>query len=210
MPLFYQHNINQHTKLAVWKISEPENFFLEKVSVQKEITHMHKRLQHLAGRYLLQILYPEFPVQLIETAESKKPFLPNQSLHFSISHCGDFAAAIVSKDKLVGIDVELAYAKIENIKSKFLSPAELELAAKAGPRLNIKNYDVLTLFWSVKESIFKWYGKGKMDFKKNMIIQDISFKNDEEFVEARFEKEQTALLRIDFKFFENLCLTWVY
>ena len=210
MPLFYQHNINQHTKLAVWKISEPENFFLEKVSVQKEITNMHKRLQHLAGRYLLQILYPGFPVKLIETAESKKPFLPNQNLHFSISHCGDFAAAIISKDKLVGIDVELAFAKIENIKNKFLSPTELEIVARAGLRLNMKNYVLLTLFWSVKETIFKWYGKGKIDFKNNMIIQNFSFKNDEKFVEARFEKEQTALLRIGFKFFENLCLTWIY
>lgn len=210
MPLFYQHNINQHTKLAVWKISEPENFFLEKVSIQKEITHRHKRLQHLAGRYLLQILYPQFPIELIETAESKKPFLPNQNLHFSISHCGDFAAAIISKDKLVGIDVELAFAKIENIKNKFLSPAELEIVARAGLRLNMKNYVLLTLFWSVKETIFKWYGKGKIDFKNNMIIQNFSFKNDEKFVEARFEKGQPVLLKINFKFFENLCLTWVY
>ena len=210
MPLFYQHNINQQTKLAVWKISEPENFFLEKVSVQKEITHKHKRLQHLAGRYLLRILYPPFPVELIKTAESKKPFLPGQNLHFSISHCGDFAAAIVSEDKLVGIDVELAYANIENIKSKFLSPAELELVAKTGLRMNIKSYNVLTLFWSVKETIFKWYGNGKIDFKKNMIIQNFSFKNDEGFVEARLEMEQPVLLRIYFKFFENLCLTWVY
>lgn len=210
MPLFYQHNINQHTKLAVWKISEPEIFFLEKVSIQKEITHRHKRLQHLAGRYLLRILYPQFPIELIETAESKKPFLPNQNLHFSISHCGDFAAAIISKDKLVGIDVELAFAKIENIKNKFLSPAELEVVARAGLRLNMKNYVLLTLFWSVKETIFKWYGKGKIDFKKNMIIQNFSFKNDEGFVEAHFEKGQPVLMKINFKFFENLCLTWVY
>jgi len=210
MPLFYQHNINQHTKLAVWKIAEPEIFFLEKVSLQKEITHMHKRLQHLAGRYLLQILYPRFPVELIEIAESKKPFLPEQNLHFSISHCGDFAAAIISKDKLVGIDVETVCAKIENIKHKFLSAAELEIVATAGQQLSIKDYVFLTLFWSVKETIFKWDGKGKIDFKKNMTIQNFSFKNDEGFVEARFEHGQPVSLKINFKFFENLCLTWVY
>jgi phosphopantetheinyl transferase len=210
MPLFYQHNINQHTKLAVWKIAEPEIFFLEKVSLQKEITHMHKRLQHLAGRYLLQILYPRFPVELIEIAESKKPFLPEQNLHFSISHCGDFAAAIISKDKLVGIDVETVCAKIENIKHKFLSAAELEIVATAGQRLSIKDYVFLTLFLSVKETIFKWDGKGKIDFKKNMTIQNFSFKNDEGFVEARFEHGQPVSLKINFKFFENLCLTWVY
>ncbi|MGN6298812.1 MAG: 4'-phosphopantetheinyl transferase family protein [Ginsengibacter sp.] len=209
MPLFYQHNINQHTKLAVWKISEPEEFFLKKVSLQKEITHKHKRLQHLAGRYLLQILYPQFPIELIETAESKKPFLPNQNLHFSISHCGDFAAAIISRDKLVGIDVELVCAKIENIKHKFLSTTELELVTKTGSGLNIQNYNLLTLCWSVKETIFKWYGKGGINFKKNMIIQDISFKNDEGLISARFEKGQSVLLAVNYKFFESLCLTWV-
>jgi hypothetical protein len=61
MPLFYQHNINDIAKLAVWHISEPEDFFLEKVQLQKTINHPHKRLQHLAGRYLLQLLHPDFP-----------------------------------------------------------------------------------------------------------------------------------------------------
>ena len=75
MPLFYQHNINETSKLAVWHITEPENFFLEKVQLQKEISHPHKRLQHLAGRYLLQLLHPGFPFHLIEIAESNKPLL---------------------------------------------------------------------------------------------------------------------------------------
>ena len=65
MPLFYQHNINDSTKLAVWHIREDENFFKEKVTIQKEITHPHKRLQHLGGRYLLKILHPDFPLHLI-------------------------------------------------------------------------------------------------------------------------------------------------
>ena len=75
MPLFYQHNINDSTRLAVWKITETEDFFLQKVSAGKEIIHPHKRLQHLAGRYLLQILHPDFPFDLIEIAESKKPLV---------------------------------------------------------------------------------------------------------------------------------------
>ena len=99
MPLFYQHNINDSTKLAVWHITEDEDFFFEKASVTREVMHPHKRLQHLAGRYLLQLLHPGFPFHLIEIAESKKPLLSNGKLHFSISHCKDFAAAIVSENK---------------------------------------------------------------------------------------------------------------
>ena len=80
---------------------------------------------------------------------------------------------------------------------------------KTSSGLNIQNYDLLTLCWSVKETIFKWYGKGGIDFKKNMIVQDISFKNEQGLVSARFEKGQSVLLAVNCKFFENLCLTWV-
>ena len=53
MPLVYQQNINEHTKIGVWHILEAEDFFLEKVKEQYKITHPQKRIQHLAGRYLL-------------------------------------------------------------------------------------------------------------------------------------------------------------
>ena len=60
MPLFYQHNIDDTTRIAVWKIEEPEAFFLEKVPVKKDVRHPYKRLQHLAGRYLLTQLFDDF------------------------------------------------------------------------------------------------------------------------------------------------------
>ncbi|MEO8822742.1 MAG: 4'-phosphopantetheinyl transferase superfamily protein [Ginsengibacter sp.] len=209
MPLFYQHTINQVTELAVWKIAEPEDFFLEKVSVQKEITHPHKRLQHLAGRYLLQILNPGFPFELIAIAESRKPLLSNGKLHFSISHCADFAAAIISKDKSVGIDVELITPKIESIKNKFLSQMEIDLISKKSDEFKFMNYELLTLCWSTKESIFKWYGKKQVDFKKNMIIDNLFFENHHGMIESHFQKQHRTDLTVEFKFFEDLCLTWV-
>jgi hypothetical protein len=52
MPLIYQHQINESSHIGVWHIAEAEGFFLQKVPLQREITHWHKRLQHLAGRYL--------------------------------------------------------------------------------------------------------------------------------------------------------------
>ena len=75
MPLVYQQNINDTTKLGVWHITEPEEFFLQKVTLQQEITHPNKRRQHLAGRFLLQQLFPDFPYALIRIADTRKPFL---------------------------------------------------------------------------------------------------------------------------------------
>ena len=97
MPLVYQQNINASTKMAVWHIAEPEDFFLASVPVQREIKHWHKRLQHLAGRLLLKEMYPDFPVEMILIADTKKPFLENEPFLFSISHSVVYAAAIVCK-----------------------------------------------------------------------------------------------------------------
>ena len=116
VPIFFQQDIDHCTKLAIWKIEEVEDFFLQQVPLQREITHPHKRLQHLAGRYLLKYLFPEFPVSLIQIADTRKPFLDDEAYHFSISHCANFAAVIVSKENRVGVDIELATQKVERIK----------------------------------------------------------------------------------------------
>jgi phosphopantetheinyl transferase len=209
MPLFYQHNINDSIKLAVWHITENEDFFLEKVSVKKEIMHPHKRLQHLAGRYLLQILHPDFPFQLIEIAESKKPFLTNEKFHFSISHCHNYAAAIVSENNPVGIDVELITPKIQLVKKKFLSEAELKLSTAFNHEPATFQDQFLTLFWSTKEAIYKWHGKGPLSFKNNMRLNELFFENGHGFINANFINEEIIELRIEFIFFGELCLAWI-
>jgi len=202
MPLFYQHNINQKTKLAVWKITETEDFFLQTVHLQKEINHPHKRLQHLAGRYLLWLLDPGFPLHLIEIAGSNKPLLANEAFHFSISHCGNFAAAIISENEVVGIDVELVQSKIEYIKHKFLSAEEQKLL----PAVNVQ---LLTLLWSCKEAVYKWYGRGGVDFKNHIVIKEISISDDQGMVTCAFMKDQEARLDISCHLFHDLCLAWV-
>lgn len=125
MPFIYQHQINQNSQLGVWHIAEEESFFLQKVPLQRHITHPHKRLQHLAGRYLLTELVPDFPLDLIQIADTRKPFLANEAWHFSLSHCGDYAAAIISPTQRVGVDVELVSEKVARVQGKFLGQEEV-------------------------------------------------------------------------------------
>src|SRR5215203_4668230 len=124
MPVFFQQQINETTRLGVWKIEETEEFFKGNVPQHRDVSHPHKRLQHLAGRFILQFLFPDFPYELIQIADTRKPFLPGEQYHFSISHCGDYAAAIVSRDRRVGIDIEMPVEKIGSIMHKFLSAKE--------------------------------------------------------------------------------------
>lgn len=205
MPLFYQQDINQDTRLAVWKIEEEESFFLEKASLKREITHPHKRLQHLAGRYLLVYLFPDFPSALIEIADTRKPFLPDDQYHFSISHCGDFAAAIVSKTERVGIDVELLTPRVEKIKHKFLHPDELQMVDQAtGDRIQL-----LTLLWSAKEAMFKWWGRGDVDFSEVLRIWEMPNEMQGK-INASFQKNEVDVaLQLDYHLMNELTLCWI-
>lgn len=212
MPISFQHTINAGTKLGVWKITEEETFFLRRVPLQREISHPHKRLQHLAGRYLLQQLFPDFPYELIEIADTRKPYLSNEAIHFSISHCGDYAAAIASKASRVGVDIELVKPVIEKIQHKFLSTAETALLAEAMAGSTGLSYaSLITSCWSAKEAIFKWYGNGGVDFKKHMQLMACAYNGDgrPSSLQVLFTKEAEVLLNVTCAFGEEFILAWV-
>ena len=222
MPVFFQHPVSDTTRLGIWKIEENEEFFKGTVPAHRDVTHPHKRLQHLAGRFLLQFLFPGFPFELIQIADTRKPFLPGEEYHFSISHCGDFAAAIVSKDKRVGIDIEIPIEKIIRIQDKFLTEEEKKMfgvrnqeSGEETPDSRLMTPDsqlpapdsrLPTLLWSAKESIFKWYGDGGVDFRKHIQLQ----KKDPgtEIISCLFTKTNQTLL-IHYKEFDHLMMAWV-
>ena len=215
MALFYQHNISETTRLGIWHIAEPEAFFRAEVPLQRSITHPHKRLQHLAGRHLLKTLFPAFPYELIAIADTKKPYLPNDAYHFSISHCGDYAAAIVSSTERVGIDIEIPTFKVEKIRHKFLHPEELQhleqqyrkddLPAGISPY-----YRSLTTLWSAKEAVFKWYGKGEVDFSEHIRLQVTGHLNNEKGeISGGFYKNQPVSFVLPYVNFPEITLVWL-
>ncbi|TDW96212.1 4'-phosphopantetheinyl transferase family protein [Dinghuibacter silviterrae] len=200
MGLFFQQDINECTRLGVWQIAEPADFFLKSVPLQREISHPHKRLQHLAGRFLLRYLYPDFPYKDILIANTRKPYVPGESFHFSISHCGNFAAAIVSRHYRVGIDIEAFTPKVEKIIHKFLSPAE---QAFLDPRAPLQHAIVC---WGAKEAVYKWYGIGEMDFMRDMPLEPFTY-GSEGALACRFSKQEPPrILPMRFKTWRDMAM----
>jgi phosphopantetheinyl transferase len=206
VPLFYQQNINPDTRLAVWSITEEESFFSARVPLQQNITHPHKRKQHLAGRYLLPFLFPDFPHTEILVADTRKPFLPEEQYHFSISHCGDYAAAIVSAEERVGIDIEMISPRVEKIMYKFLHPDELAFVQAQPIESRVV---LLTLLWSVKEAMFKWWGRGEVDFSEQLRIH--AFQQQEMgaisvfFRRPDFQEQQ----QVHYRMYADKVLAWI-
>jgi phosphopantetheinyl transferase len=200
MPIFFQQQINETTRLGVWKIEETEDFFKLNVPQHRLVTHPHKRLQHLAGRFLLQFLYPDFPYELIQIADTRKPFLPDEQYHFSISHCGDYAAVIVSRDRRVGIDIELIRPLVGQLVAKFLSEEEKKYLD------NNNMLERATLLWSAKEAVFKWYGDGQVDFRQHIKLTAVDSGN--QTIECFFSKTNQHLT-LHYHQFNHLVLAWV-
>ncbi|MEX1202511.1 MAG: 4'-phosphopantetheinyl transferase superfamily protein [Ferruginibacter sp.] len=205
MPLVYQQNINACTKLGVWHIAEEEQFFSKRIHIQQNITNPHKRLQHMGGRLVLTELFPDFPVNQIQIAVNRKPFLPNHDFQFSISHCGEYAAAIVSRENRVGVDIEIPQTKITNIQHKYLNDSELQLLHQY-PHQKL---EILTLAWSVKEAVFKWYAEGNVDFKEHIQIESIYFSDNQFTASCSFKKHDPVALKVNGIFFNGNCLSWL-
>ncbi|MDB5196037.1 MAG: hypothetical protein JWP88_407 [Flaviaesturariibacter sp.] len=213
MPIFFQQETDATTRLAIWKIEEDEAFFTASVPLQRNITHPHKRQQHLAGRYLLRYLFADFPIDLIQIADTRKPFLEDEAYHFSISHCGDFAAVIVSKTRRVGMDIELFTEKVQRIRHKFISVREEEIINNQQSIFNTPSTNPLisqsTLIWSCKEALFKWYGLGNVDFRADIQVQQIEMVGANQFETAVFLKKNGDHLRLHSQFFDTLCLSFI-
>ncbi|WP_343667712.1 4'-phosphopantetheinyl transferase superfamily protein [Chitinophaga sp.] len=202
MPLIRTIQISPGSRLGVWQIGEDETFFRKRVNISPAIHHPHKRLQHFAGRYLLTELYPDFPLDSIQIMESRKPVLSCNSLHFSISHCGDFVAAIVSEDSAVGVDIERMNDKIDKVSHKFLSPRERKFIDPDNALAH------KTICWSAKEAVFKWYGLGKVDFKENMQLEPFPYQL-YGFMHCNFNKaDKKARLSLQYIIADGLCLSW--
>ena len=107
MPLVFQQDINGEAVLALWQITEEENFFLEKVSAGRTVSNTEKRIEHLAGRYLLNQVSNGFPFEKVTNGSGGKPILEDNGIFFSISHSTGYAAVIKSSTKNVAIDLEL-------------------------------------------------------------------------------------------------------
>jgi phosphopantetheinyl transferase len=205
MPLVYQQNINGSTRLGVWQITEPQAFFETVVSLQRPIAHEQKRLQHLAGRWLLKQLFPEFPVDLIRVADTRRPFLEQDPFHFSISHAGPFAAAIVSTTERVGVDIEIPHPKIVRLKDKFSDSREREQYH----HWSTDPLHQLTLGWSFKEAMYKWLAQPGVVFKTQLHVTPQPAASGRFGARCRIQHGETHYLTGEGFWVNDYLLTWV-
>lgn len=162
MPLYKEWEIGDHGLAAIWKVEEPESFFTDFTGIQSDIKHEKRRIEHLAGRFLLKYLENDFPLSNIGKDEHDKPRIDNNRFFFSISHSWPYIAAVIDPYKEAGIDIQTWHKNIERIQHKFLSASEQNM---------FKTARQITLAWCAKEAVYKWNGRRGVDFIEHLPIE---------------------------------------
>lgn len=135
---------------------------LTEVSAQRReqaLRYRHERDQRLsvaAYRLLQHALLTEYGIQqppILAYGTNGKPMLAEwPHIHFSLSHCREAAACVVS-DKPVGIDIESIDHYDEAVAAQVMSDAELrKIHASPSPQI------AFTRLWTMKESLYKLTG----------------------------------------------------
>jgi phosphopantetheinyl transferase (holo-ACP synthase) len=93
-------------------------------------------------------------------------------------------------------------AKIIRIADKFLNEEEKNQWSMENSEGTVKQ---ITLLWSCKESVFKWYGNGEVDFSEHIQLKKQDEEN--ETINCFFSKNKLQLI-IHYRQFDGLVLAW--
>ncbi|NQV01952.1 MAG: 4'-phosphopantetheinyl transferase superfamily protein [Bacteroidia bacterium] len=210
MPLVYTKTIVPGSMLGVWQATEDTETLLGELDLDPEdeksyssIRNRNRKLQWLGCRVALAHLL-QTPKIGIRYTEYGKPLLISSQAHISFTHSGSFAAAICSSTANVGIDLEQVREKISRVAERFLTPQELMLASVAD------RLEILTLFWAVKETLYKINEKPDIDIQHDISIESFDYlcAINGELKAGMKGTETVSGIQVSYHRLEDFILTW--
>ena len=177
MALAYQKDIDPNTSFALWKIEERADELIAQLQLKEHergyldtLINGKRNLHWLSTRALLRTMLNTSSYIDCQVDEHGKPYLVNFPHFISLSHSFDYAAVMISKNKPVGIDIELIKDKIERIAHKFMNEDELTFI-DSGHRT-----EHLYISWCAKEAIYKLQGKKNVSFLDNIRLSAFDYR----------------------------------
>ena len=127
-----------------------------------------RQAQWLAGRRLAHSLFAQLPVPLppdtlVQNDATGRPWLAGAPAGavVSLSHSGEWVAAVLAQGGRVGVDIELVRDKAQRLASTFLGPTEWADT----------HY---TLLWSAKEALYKLAAQRGIIFRQQLLLHEFS------------------------------------
>lgn len=206
MPLYDKIRENPTITVYIWKIEESEIDLAQGIELtphcQNRMDGMKSEL-HRKGFLSIRHLMAEAGYEDKDLFYDKagKPHLYDGT-HISITHSHQFTGIIVSKDREVGIDIEMQRKLITRIAHKF-TPIEAYDHISDNNDL-VRKY---TIVWGCKESLYKIYATVGLSFLNHIYINDFEF-SDKTLEGKVHYKDDTTYYELKFLEFEGF--TCVY
>ena len=142
----------------------------------------------MSARHLVHLLTGLDHRNPIHTDLTGKPiFLWDPTLHLSISHSHQYAAAILSKTSKVGIDIQLIVPQMRKVAKRVFSSTELSFASSEN------ELEMLHILWGIKEAVYKAFGLGGIDFKNQISVQSFIYQYPKGSFKAGLTKENQTI-----------------
>lgn len=169
MPLQRIINTPKDGQVAIWHLTESLDELLNLIELSNQDKQtidqfkLDKRKQEwICSRVMLQHLLNHYPQ--IKYTSNGKPFLTQQNKHISISHTKNFVAVSLS-DSPTALDIEICSPRVEKAASRFVHDEEWKFIKEADKII------FLTLIWSAKESLYKYFDEWGVVFKEHFRIK---------------------------------------
>lgn len=186
MPLHSIQQLSPTAVLGLWHLTEtPETLWdgLPQAEAYRPLlpatADARRQAQWLAGRRLAHALFGELPTPLppatlVQNDATGRPWLPGAPAEavVSLSHSGEWAAALLAQGGRAGVDIELVRDKAQRLARKFLAENEWDharaVAANAAPEAHY------TLLWSAKEALYKLAAQRGIIFREQLLLHEFS------------------------------------
>lgn len=123
------------------------------IALLNGITSNARKAEILATRQLLRKIFG--PGATLCHHQNGSPYLHNNPIHISISHCATHIAIATHPTQRIGIDIETWRPTLERVKEKFLSPNEIAI---------YNTPELLLQAWTAKEAVYKAAGIAGLPF----------------------------------------------
>ena len=193
--LFHKKILNNH--IYVWKMTSSyedqiKNPLLNSTELisAKELKNENRKKEFLSSRIALKKIFNK-ELEL-KHHKSGKPFI-KEAKHISISHSSNFLALAFGKENF-GVDIEKPQNRMVKLMPKILSEIEF-MEFKKEPSI-----DLACKLWGTKESILKYMGDKKLNYKEDIKVNTTSL-DVAKYLKTNF--------KVEFKKIENMILTYV-
>lgn len=186
MPLHSIHVLPTGARLGLWHLRETAAelwpllpggpHYRPLLPITNDLT---RQAQWLASRVLLHELLAAFQSSLplpattelwLTNAPDGQPQLAGwPGAAVSLSHSGEWVAALLAPSGRAGIDVELVRDKARRLATRFLADEELAAARQDAP-----DSVIFTLLWSTKETLYKLAGQRGLAFREHILTEPFS------------------------------------